>query len=254
MVQEAAAVKATRHHQHLAISPRCRFADLFRHEFLALNIDGIDGFLPPSCLEAQAVDPLQKNGRLRRGRLHQSVPQRVEIIDAQLLAEREDVSAAGQCRIRIAVSFGASKVGPGQVDEARFQIPVVRHSHRDPFGRILAEGIEGTPSGLGLAEIAVDRDREIMVEPQFVEVWIEVGWALHQHGGGFDILDQALHEMSAGGTVMADRQIDHWRLQVAEPPQDVFHDVLARNRPCFHHPAEAAPSFAFAHVNSSRAA
>jgi len=107
--------------------------------------------------------------------------------------------------VRVALLIGER--GPRQIDEAHRRADLVGDVQRLPFGRVLAEGVECAtplPIGLGL-NITVDRNRQCVRQAQFVEPFVEVGWAFDQHGGGPQAQRKVAYKPRACGAVVA-----HW--------------------------------------------
>src|SRR5262245_18062066 len=83
--------------------------------------------------------------------LEERVPQRMEVLDAKLFAQRRDVAAALEGGVAEAVARLLGVVGgdvcPRQVDEVHLGADLATYLQRLPLRRMLTERIEGTTAG-----------------------------------------------------------------------------------------------------------
>src|SRR5262249_14117107 len=111
--------------------------------------------------------------------LEECIPECVEVLDAESLAEQRDVAAASEIAVGVTVAWFLGlidEVRPRKVDKLHFAADSVRRLQRLPFRRMLTERVVSAARCLsvGGAEETVDCDGQAVREPQFAEPTIEV--------------------------------------------------------------------------------
>ncbi len=217
-------VKAPADHQQRAGELLPRVANLVGHEGLAPPIALADRLLPEADMEAQGVNALQIIGQSQFPlRFHELVPKIVEIVDGQPLAEQAHVAAAAQLSVGIAMgrAIDVGDVRPGEIDEPQGRADPPCTIQGSPFGRVVGEGIiRAPPLPCRIAEIAVDGNRQLVLQQQFIEMRIVVAGAFDEDGSGPDRIDQVGKQAGRGRTMVPHGKKDHACLCVAEPVQE----------------------------------
>src|SRR5438552_4144818 len=101
----------------------------------------------------------------------------------------------------------------------------MRRLHRLPFGGVLAEGIISTArDAAGIAEIAIDGNGQLVRQPEFVELVVEVRGAFDKDVRGANARDQLADQPGGGGTVMPHGEEDHPSIESPEFGESIAHD------------------------------
>ncbi len=153
--------------------------------------------------------------------LEQVIPQCIAALDGQALAERAFVGVGAGFvgmvgAVGIAVFQRREGVVPrGQVDEAYLRAYFAPHHQCLPFRRMLGERGPRAVVGAVVGPMAVDRQRQAMVQVQLLQARVEVGRAFDQHEGRALAADARGHQPGAGRAVVAYADdvglIDHGR-------------------------------------------
>jgi hypothetical protein len=192
---------ADQHHFAAAGLAQCP-SRIRRHRAFARQFLWIFRAFGPQQVEI-AVEPLFD---FRRGRLlGERIPDGVEPILAQRLAEGR-LGSGGTCRVRIGIAIGAvAEIGmPGrQVAEQRRGADLPGRLQRLPFRGIVAERCIGGECPCRRHMIAEDRDRQLLLQSEIIDMRIEVRRSLDQHIGRPRPLDGVRDHAGTGRRVMA---------------------------------------------------
>ena len=189
-----------------------RPANLSGHERFATEVDLADLAFKPSEVIAKGPGAFEIGlGGQPRIDLEQVVPERVEVVDAQALAEQFDIDSALHPGIGVAMRqpVGFRDVGEGKIDEANGRPELPGRLDRLPLGRIDTERVIGTgPRTVGQTNIAIDRDGRFVAERKLVDPVVEVARTLDQDRLGPQPPGHFRNDPRAGGAMVADRDED----------------------------------------------
>ncbi len=136
--------------------------------------------------------------------LDQVVPERVDVVHAEVAADPADRVGVPAVRVGVPVGpLGERRVPRGQVDEAHVSPDPPALGQRDPLGGVPAERAPRGVRPLLVAVVGVDGDRQLVPEQQFVEALVHVDRPLHQHVPRPQRGDGALHQPGARRAVVA---------------------------------------------------
>src|SRR5262249_14434696 len=102
------------------------------------------------------------------------------------------------------------KFRPWKIDKLRVNSQSASRLDSVPFRRINTEGIEhSTAKAIRPGDIAIDRNGQLMVPPEFRERFVEVGWTFDKHGFRAHPLHGFFHQSRCSWTMMANWEIDN---------------------------------------------